>query len=163
LKNHQRSCDKGKKRLSGALQKAKDIWVKKKRRRLEDLTDYGSNPDDGGMSAQDCTADVGDVFRAVTTGDIPSASEVRLFLWFRQYLDLTNHWRLLIQNLGMMVDIGEAHQRDVPSHIEVCLSRFLTVHHSFIYCVRMQETLVDESNLSLAERRHRRENRRLPT
>jgi hypothetical protein len=35
LKGHKRSCSKSKKRLSGALQKAKDNWVSRKRIRIE--------------------------------------------------------------------------------------------------------------------------------
>ena len=33
---HKRSCNKTKKRLSGALDKAKEIWQTKKRRKLEE-------------------------------------------------------------------------------------------------------------------------------
>lgn|ERR1700722_688063 len=33
--NHQRNCAKSKRKLSGALTKAKELWVAKKRRRLE--------------------------------------------------------------------------------------------------------------------------------
>jgi hypothetical protein len=32
---HQRSCQKTKKRLSGALEKAKEVWQSKKRRKME--------------------------------------------------------------------------------------------------------------------------------
>lgn len=42
LKSHQNSCQKNKRRLSGALAKAKELWTKRKRRRLEDLTGPGS-------------------------------------------------------------------------------------------------------------------------
>lgn len=37
LKNHQKSCNKAKSRLLEALEKAKESWRPKKRRRLEDL------------------------------------------------------------------------------------------------------------------------------
>lgn len=36
--NHQRQCKKTKKRLSSALEKAKEIWNTKKRRRIEELS-----------------------------------------------------------------------------------------------------------------------------
>jgi hypothetical protein len=42
LKGHQNSCQKSKRRLSGALAKAKESWTKKKRRRIEDLTGLAS-------------------------------------------------------------------------------------------------------------------------
>ena len=35
---HKRSCQKTKKRLSGALEKAKEIWQAKKRRKTEEIT-----------------------------------------------------------------------------------------------------------------------------
>ena len=35
LKNHQRSCAKTKKRLANALGKAKDLWMSRKRKRLD--------------------------------------------------------------------------------------------------------------------------------
>jgi len=41
LSTHRRLCKKGKKRLGAVLEKAKAIWSQRKRRRLEDLTEYG--------------------------------------------------------------------------------------------------------------------------
>lgn len=38
LKKHQRSCNKSKKRLAGALAKAKELWTARKRRRIDDST-----------------------------------------------------------------------------------------------------------------------------
>lgn len=35
LKNHQHSCSKSKKRLSGALEKAKVLWTNRKRQRID--------------------------------------------------------------------------------------------------------------------------------
>jgi hypothetical protein len=35
LKNHERRCSKRKKRLAGALEKAKDLWTSRKKPRLE--------------------------------------------------------------------------------------------------------------------------------
>jgi hypothetical protein len=37
LKHHQRNCLTRKKRLFGALEKAKEIWTSKKRKRFEDV------------------------------------------------------------------------------------------------------------------------------
>jgi hypothetical protein len=39
LKNHQRNCKRSKKRLIGALAKAKEVWISRKRRHLEDVED----------------------------------------------------------------------------------------------------------------------------
>lgn len=40
LKFHQKSCTKSKKRIHGALEKAKDAWVqRKKQQRVDDLTE----------------------------------------------------------------------------------------------------------------------------
>jgi hypothetical protein len=50
LKVHQRLCSKNKKRVNQALDKAKQLWVKKKRRRLEDLADYGQPSQEPGAS-----------------------------------------------------------------------------------------------------------------
>jgi hypothetical protein len=43
--SHQRACKKGKKRLSGALAKAKELWVATKRRRLEEKDDVSACDD----------------------------------------------------------------------------------------------------------------------
>jgi hypothetical protein len=42
LKRHQRTCHKSNKRLSGALAMAKELWVERKRRRIESLAASGS-------------------------------------------------------------------------------------------------------------------------
>jgi hypothetical protein len=41
---HKRSCEKTKKRLSGALEKAKEAWQANKRRRLEEKVAKGGPP-----------------------------------------------------------------------------------------------------------------------
>jgi hypothetical protein len=56
LSNHQRSCQRGKKRLSSALTKAKDMWVSKKRKRMEE-SEIGR---DQGSSSGENTTEVGD-------------------------------------------------------------------------------------------------------
>lgn len=43
LKGHQNNCTRSKQRLSGALGKAKEGWVKKKKRKIEDV--LGKNAD----------------------------------------------------------------------------------------------------------------------
>ena len=47
LKIHQRSCGKNKKRLSAALASAKDIWINRKRRRIEVDGDQSSVNSEG--------------------------------------------------------------------------------------------------------------------
>ena len=57
LKNHQRSCQRSKKRLSSALAKAKDVWTSKKRKRIE-----GPDPNShqmGSSSMQNAEVTVG--------------------------------------------------------------------------------------------------------
>jgi hypothetical protein len=43
LKNHQRSCRATKRQLNKALEKAKEVWSSRKRRRVESLAAPGSN------------------------------------------------------------------------------------------------------------------------
>jgi hypothetical protein len=49
LKIHQRSCSKRKRRLDKAIEKAREIWSSRKRRRLDDITGFATSHDQSGM------------------------------------------------------------------------------------------------------------------
>jgi hypothetical protein len=48
--NHKRTCQKSKKRLSSALEKAKQLWTGKKRRRLDQDDTTVSLPSSSGLT-----------------------------------------------------------------------------------------------------------------
>jgi hypothetical protein len=59
LKNHQRSCQRSKKRLSSALAKAKDVWTIKKRMRIDGPDPNGTSHQMGSSSIQNTEVMVG--------------------------------------------------------------------------------------------------------
>lgn len=61
LKNHKRSCSKRKKRLAGALEKAKDLWTSRKKSRLESQANGSRQVDSGSeveLQQSGCANDV---------------------------------------------------------------------------------------------------------
>jgi len=74
LKKHQRFCNKSKKRLSGILGKAKELWVKRKRRRLEDLNECDVHGGQSTLGGTVVDLDSGGI--AAMNMGIPIASEV---------------------------------------------------------------------------------------
>jgi hypothetical protein len=83
LKLHQRLCSKSKKRLSQALEKARELWPKRKRRRVEDLTECGgsSQPLLGVVTGSEGAS-------PTRSMDIPSASQVCLKLLLLSLLNI---------------------------------------------------------------------------
>jgi hypothetical protein len=172
---HQRSCQKTKKRLLGALEKAKDILQARKRRKVESVV----LP----LAAQNLAAEAGPTSQLVDLAhpnDLPIPvvhSEVQ-FLFNR-----VHHFKLLTyslfqsaaQNLAaeagpssQLVDL--AHPNDLPIPVVHSLAEvrfpFNRVHH-LLTCSLFQSAMAiakdyEDLDRSLAQRRGRREHRQLP-
>ena len=165
---HQRSCQRTKKRLLGALEKAKDILQARKRRRVENV-----------LPAQNLAAEAGPSRQLVDlahSNDLPISvvhSEVRFPFNRVHHLLTYSPFQSAAQNPAAeagpsshLVDL--AHPNDLPIpvvHSEVRFP-FIRVHHLLTYSLFQSAMAIakdyEDLDRSLAQRRGRREHRQLP-
>ena len=177
---HQRSCQRTKKRLLGALEKVKDILQARKRRKVESVllaqnlvaTEAGpsSRPADLAHPNEISTSVVHSEVR-FTFNQVPN--HLLTYSLYQGGMAITKDYEDVVQNpateagaSSQPVDL--AHSNDLPIsvvHSEVRFP-FNRVHHVLTYSLSQGVMAVtndyEDLDHSLAQRRGRREHRRLP-
>jgi hypothetical protein len=164
---HQRSCQRTKKRLLGALEKAKDILQARKRRKVESVLPAQNQAEAGPSSQLVDLAHPNDPPIPVVDSEVRFPfNRVHHLLTYSLFQSAAQNLMAEAERSSQLVDLAHPNDLLIPVvHSEVRFP-FNQVHHLLTYSLFQSATAIandyEDLDRSLAQRRGRREHRQLP-